>query len=523
MQEKKYVTYEEFGAVGDGVHDDWEAIRDAHNYANERRKEGYAVKATEGKTYLIRDIEKPTFIMTDVDWTGASFIIDDRDLVKGDKRGGRIFHVAPEEPRRPLSKEEIDEIFPEGKLSRGSLTKLNWKYGFPALLFIYNENHKNYRRMGSDGRPTGGGSQLELISVDKDGNVASDTPLLFAYEQITAVHLARTDDPEIVIKGGKFTNLATQIPCPEATYTTRGFGIKRSHARLVGIEHYFEGELDGLTPERRGLSYSGFFFFEDCEEPSLEDSILTAPRYYKPLGVYDLRGCLVNRLTIRNCKQSNFYRKEDGQPSMLGNMYWGINGSSYCKNTTYDSCTLSRFDAHSGIYNGRIINCTLNAIEVIGGGDLYVENTTLILSRPLLVDLRTDYGSTWNGTITLKNCKVKNYDPEKISVTRGTWVNGYYGYECHMPNIVIDNLEFDKVGPIDIMDVQVSRSCPEKRYDTLSEETFLDGTKNENPYIPFDFVTIKNNEKGYTYRLYEAPYFKNVKLTGVEKYDDKQS
>ena len=55
--------------------------------------------------------------MTDVDWTGASFIIDDRDLVKGDKRGGRIFHVAPEEPRRPLLKEEIDEIFPEGKLS----------------------------------------------------------------------------------------------------------------------------------------------------------------------------------------------------------------------------------------------------------------------------------------------------------------------------------------------------------------------------------------------------------------------
>jgi hypothetical protein len=207
---------------------------------------------------------------------------------------------------------------------------------------------------------------------------------------------------------------------------------------------------------------------------------------------------------------------------MLGNMYWGINGSSYCKNTTYDSCTLSRFDAHSGIYNGRIINCTLNAIEVIGGGDLYVENTTLILSRPLLVDLRTVHGSTWNGTITFKDCNIKNFTPEKVCVARGTWVNGYYGYDCHLPNIVIDNLVFDEAKNVDIYDVQVSRSQPEKRYDTLSEKTFLDGTKNENPYFPPEFVKVVNNNEGYNYRIYDAPYFKDVKLEGVTVYDEKE-
>ena len=52
MSDKKYVTYEEFGAVGDGVTEDFEAIKKAHDYAN---KEGLPVKAREGATYYIHN------------------------------------------------------------------------------------------------------------------------------------------------------------------------------------------------------------------------------------------------------------------------------------------------------------------------------------------------------------------------------------------------------------------------------------------------------------------------------------
>jgi hypothetical protein len=164
----------------------------------------------------------------------------------------------------------------------------------------------------------------------------------------------------------------------------------------------------------------------------------------------------------------------------------------------------------------------MNAIEIIGGGDMIIENSTLVLSRTCLVDLRTDYGSTWYGNISFKNCHVVNFNPEKTTILRGTWVNGNYGYDCHMPNLTVDNMTFDNVGAIDIIDISVPRHCPEKRYDTLSEKTFLDGTKNENPYIPFDYVTVKNNNAGYEYRLYNAPYFKDVKLEGVKVYNDKE-
>ena len=45
--EKKYVTYEEFGAVGDGKTDDYAAICKAHSYANEN---GLPVKANGNAT-----------------------------------------------------------------------------------------------------------------------------------------------------------------------------------------------------------------------------------------------------------------------------------------------------------------------------------------------------------------------------------------------------------------------------------------------------------------------------------------
>ena len=47
METKNYVTYEEFGAKGDGVTNDFPAIYAAHVYANEN---GLPVKANDNAT-----------------------------------------------------------------------------------------------------------------------------------------------------------------------------------------------------------------------------------------------------------------------------------------------------------------------------------------------------------------------------------------------------------------------------------------------------------------------------------------
>ena len=43
---ENFVTYEQFGAVGDGINDDFLALRAAHAYANEQ---GIKVLGTPGK------------------------------------------------------------------------------------------------------------------------------------------------------------------------------------------------------------------------------------------------------------------------------------------------------------------------------------------------------------------------------------------------------------------------------------------------------------------------------------------
>ena len=89
--EKKYVYYSDFGAIGDGITDDTEAIRAAHKYANEC---GGTVRATVGKNYLIRDISESIVIKTSCEWVGADFTIDNRGYGKGDPRCCAFFRIA---------------------------------------------------------------------------------------------------------------------------------------------------------------------------------------------------------------------------------------------------------------------------------------------------------------------------------------------------------------------------------------------------------------------------------------------
>ena len=102
--EKKYVTYEEFGAVGDGKTDDYAAICKAHSYANEN---GLPVKANGNATYyicspIIDGERRSATIRTDVDWGTAKFIIDDSEITldNPDRKwhGHIVFRVASDYP-----------------------------------------------------------------------------------------------------------------------------------------------------------------------------------------------------------------------------------------------------------------------------------------------------------------------------------------------------------------------------------------------------------------------------------------
>ena len=77
IQENGFVTYETFGATGDGVTDDLPAICEAHEYANTR---GLRVRTKPDATYHLGNRALTAIIATDTDWSTSRFTIDDTQV-----------------------------------------------------------------------------------------------------------------------------------------------------------------------------------------------------------------------------------------------------------------------------------------------------------------------------------------------------------------------------------------------------------------------------------------------------------
>ena len=210
---------------------------------------------------------------------------------------------------------------------------------------------------------------------------------------------------------------------------------------VEGLEHHIKGEED------HGAPYGGFINIGDCSYVTVKNTLLTGHRTYstigaadKPvsMGTYDLSVNRALNVSFVNCRQTN---------DINDTKYWGILGSNFCKNLLYDQCTLSRFDAHQGVANATIRNSTLGhmGINAIGSGILLVENST-IRGRSF-VNLRPDYGSTWQGELVIRNCVFVPADGKPISAALigGSYSGQHdFGYTCYMPErITIDNLRID--------------------------------------------------------------------------------
>jgi hypothetical protein len=189
-----YVSYEDFGAVGDGVTDDFGAIYKAHEFANENKLK---VLGTPGKTYYIFDTALGTdtanaaVIKTSVDWRGAHFIIDDRELsrVPGHKNYHlsikNIFSVEPEEEHKVIKIEDADtlaRIAAEGINPKTERINLGIDWDGPVMIIPYNSSHKVFRRRGY-GQYAGEPMQ-EVILLEADGRVSEETHIMFDYKRL---------------------------------------------------------------------------------------------------------------------------------------------------------------------------------------------------------------------------------------------------------------------------------------------------------------------------------------------------
>jgi hypothetical protein len=418
-----WVRYSDFGARGDGKADDIDAIAATHAFAN---LHGLLVKADEGVTYYIGGKERTAVIQTDTDFGTASFIIDDSEV---QNRNASVFTVSSD-----LKSFKLESIV---SLKRNQ-KKIDVPLPGPCLITVTNANVKQYIRFGLN--QNNGSSQTDIFVVDKNGNVDMNAPIIWDFDQITDITALPIDQTPMKITGGRFTTIANKAES-KYTYYNRNIAIRRSNVLIEGLQHHIKGEED------HGAPYGGFINIGECSYVTVKNTILTGHRTYstigaagKPvtMGTYDLSVNRALNVSFVNCSQTN---------DINDNTYWGILGSNFCKNLLYDHCTLSRFDAHQGVANATIRNSTLGhmGINAIGSGVLLVENST-IRGRSI-VNLRPDYGSTWQGELIIRNCVFVPADGKPISAAliSGSYSSQHdFGYTCYMPErITIENLRID--------------------------------------------------------------------------------
>jgi hypothetical protein len=488
FQTRGWVRYRDFGARGDGKTDDIDAIAGAHAFANQQ---GLPVKADEGATYYISGKERTAVIRTDTDFGTAAFLIDD---TKVQNRNAPVFVVSSS--RQPFTPQGITSL-------KRNQEKIDASLPGPCLITVTNSHVKRYIRFGLN--QNAGASQTDLFVVDKNGQVDPNAPIIWDFDQITEITALPIDEKPLHLTGGRFTTIANQAES-KYTYYTRNIAIRRSHVVVDRLEHRITGEGD------HGAPYGGFLNMGDCAYVTVQNTLLTGHKTYqtignagKPvsMGTYDLSVNRALNVSFVNCRQTN---------DINDRTYWGILGSNYCKNLLYDRCTFSRFDAHMGVANATIRNSTLGhmGINAIGSGTLTVENTTV--RGGSFINLRSDYGSTWQGEFVIRNCR---FVPANGRPTRAALISGSYsgqhdfGYTCYMPErITIENLRIDDSNPPEnYLGPAIFADFNPQRVDDSYQEKF--------PYVLTREVILKNvtTASGKALRISDNPLmFRKVKV-----------
>ena len=379
-----YVTYREMGAKGDGVTDDYDAIVATHEYAN---KNNLRVKADAGAVYYIGHMDpnnkKGAVIMTDTDWTGATFKIDDKKIpwyyedvevkqkdgsikiekvVRTDEGDCYLFTVSSRTPMSHVYLNPangtlgLDARFSsstdaaaaknfQNKTFSKNTTLLDGQFQETALYVLRTSSKYRWARNGSATSSAEPRDQMEVVIVDKyDANDAKNhpnksridecTPLQWDWQEIHTIDKWPVDETLLTITGGTFYTNVNNLN--SHTYLHRGINIQRSNVLMKGVKHYLEGErgADGQVNESCKYTYA-----KPTQHPVTFEKVYEVyyPRWGAPYqGFFRLDHCA--HVTLSECVFSNHlrvYNYGDQTNSTAPYDYY----AEYCADLVIDACT----------------------------------------------------------------------------------------------------------------------------------------------------------------------------------------
>lgn len=420
----KVVTYEDFGAVGDGVTDDLAAICAAHDYANEH---GLPVRSDPYAVYHLGRRALTAIIQTSTDWGTSRFIIDDSQGVEDHK----IPLFVVESAMEPVEL-EIEQ------LERGQ-ERLDLRPETDLFVLVENENKRIFIRRGLN--QDSGTAQREVFILRKDGTIEGGID--WDYDEVTRV-VARPIDPDpLYLRGGVFINIANQMRQEVGyNYWLRQIQIRRSNTEVDGLVLRVTGETEVGHP------YLGFLRAQHCANVTFRNCTVNGRKVYTTIGsagrpvamgTYGYMADHVVNFSMINCHTGN---------DIHDRSIWGVHATNFMKNILIEDCVLSRVDVHMGASGQFIVRRSElghQGLNAIGRGQLIVEDSTIQSTH--FVSFRQDYGSTWEGEVIIRNSRwITQGGQSGTPVMFGGQNDGNhdFGYRCFMPRVIkIDGLVVD--------------------------------------------------------------------------------
>ncbi len=464
------VSYEDFGAVGDGVTDDFEAIYNTHIHANAT---GQKVLGKAGATYYIGDrFTKTIPVKTSVDFRGATIIINDKGNVALEYRGLELFTVS-DEPYKIMASEleGMLEMY-EGDTVIPWLSHLFSKE--TAMVRVVNSSDKLLyeKYTGANTAPFGGIIQSETFIVDYRGNIQNGDYVRYKYENISYVEIFLDYDAgEQVIENGVFKTIRALTSGVTSGYLgnesyNRGISVYyKSNVTLRNITHEVIGEPSYNQGNSLAFNYDNFISFSHCYGVNVIDAKLYAQKQYSIYNnLIGTRSVIPNDLRISSCTDVTI----DGltlfnDKVITDNAYNDVLRVVNTKNLVMKNSRINSVEL-IGILGGKIEKSTIGrVIELIGGGDLIFDEVVRIANKNF-VELDSKYGAYFNGNITFKNCEMKG---EKAYNSN----NGETSSTGSFANLFLITSEFT-AGDIDYVNCEYFDGDPTMPYTVTVEGEF---------------------------------------------------
>lgn len=399
------VSYEEFGAVLDGVTDDTLAIQQAHDFANIH---GLPVIQRNSKFLLNGEVE----VKTSTDLSGSNLIttwVDDSS-VPG-RRNNSLFKITGKEKMNITSQvQRVD--FVKGVNNIPSLS------GFDnGDIFIETTDTDIERFIGNDRYQDI--YKKEANKIVGEGNLAY--PLTKDYSgSIGFKVLYCENESNLVFKSPKLTLKNCKIKSM--------FYVTRSNVTIknVELEEVEESKRNDVVPIYTTAE------FVKCNNVSLDNVI--AERLGRQRGNTEgesTNGYLFLFTISSNIKMSNV-------ENFSG--WSGANGN-YFRDITVKNCRLKSFNSHVSMYDVYVSDSILYSGSAFhGGGYLIFERTDFIKNGTdnlFALTPRTDYGNEFEGIVKVNDCRFNGFR----YIFRLSPLRYDIGRKSILPRVELDNIE----------------------------------------------------------------------------------